>query len=235
MRVKTRGLALSLSLAILSLSGLLKSFAQTPQATVGSVEGVVMDENGKSISGATVYGLPEEDMRKRIYAISDTAGKFTLQDVPTGNAYLHAFKESEGYPDNFYAFYYVKTAHSPVKAEIKPGEATDVTIQLGPKGAYLKVEITDEKGVPVPAGFQLDRDDVPGPFYTSVTTDSRIVGGGFLNGTMLVPPVPFRFSVLADGYETWHFGGTKWKGKRGLITLKSGQTLSLSVRLRRSQ
>jgi hypothetical protein len=223
-------------LVILFLVLPIPSFSQTAiPPGLGSIEGVVLDDAGKPISGATVYGLPEQDMRKGIFATSDTAGKFTLQDVPTGNAYLHAFKESEGYPNNFYAFYYVKTAHSPVKVEIKPGEATDITIQLGPKAAYLQVDATDEKGMPVPVGYQLDRDDVRGPFITDVSTDPRLVGGGFINGVMLVPPVPFRLTVFADGYEPWHYGGAKWQGKRGLITLKSGHTLSLRVQLRHSR
>jgi hypothetical protein len=85
----------------------------------------------------------------------------------------------------------------------------------------------------VPVGYQLDRDDVPGPFNTSVPTDPRLVDVGFINGVMLVPPVPFRLTVQADGYEPWHYGGKNWARKAGLITLKSGQTLSLAVRLQK--
>ena len=50
---------------------------------------------------------------------------------------------------------------------------------------------------------------------------------------ILVPSVPFRLTVDADGYEPWHYGGVNWQGKAGLMTLKSGETLSLTVRLRK--
>jgi hypothetical protein len=181
-------------------------------------------------------GFPSKTCERRFGETSDSAGKFTLPNVPAGNVYVLAFKESEGYPNNFYAFYKVKTAHSSVKLEIKPGEATDVTILLGPKAAFLKVDAINEKGMPVAVGgYQLDRDDVPGPYGTSVPTDPRLVGVGFINGVMLVPPVPFRLTVRSDGYEPWHYGGAKWQTKHGLIVLKSGQTLSLHVRLTRSR
>jgi hypothetical protein len=78
---------------------------------------------------------------------------------------------------------------------------SDATIHLGPKSAYLKVNATDDDGVAVPVGYPLDRDDVAGPFNTSVPTDPRLVGLGFINGVMPVPPVPFRLTVQADGYE----------------------------------
>jgi hypothetical protein len=51
--------------------------------------------------------------------------------------------------------------------------------------------------------------------------------------SMMVPAVPFRVTVDAEGYDTWHYGGANWQGKAGLITLKSGQTMSLAVRLHR--
>jgi hypothetical protein len=89
------------SLAILFLFLPIAGFSQTAVSSgVGSVEGVVLGEDNKPLSGASVYGLPEEDMRKEIWGTSDNAGKFTLQNVPAGNVYVHAFKESEGYPNH---------------------------------------------------------------------------------------------------------------------------------------
>jgi hypothetical protein len=51
----------------------------------------------------------------------------------------------------------------------------------------------------------------------------------------MVPPVPFRLTVEAAGYEPWHFGGENWQGNGGLINLKSGQSLTLDIRLKRAQ
>jgi len=202
-------------------------------AIVGSVQGVVLDEGGNPVSGATVYA---EDMRRPIFASSDATGTYTLPDVPVGVAYVFAFKESDGYPNEFWAFYTTNNDHSMLKIEVKPGQVTTgANFHLGPKAAYLKVDATDEKGLPVEVSYKLERDDQPMPLNTSVPTDPRIVGGGFINGVMLVPPVLFRLTVLADGYEPWHYGGANWQGRVGLITLKSGKTLKLSVRLRHFQ
>ena len=222
-------------LAALFLLLPIASFSQAAATPgFGSVQGVILGQNGKPIPGANVWALAEQDMRKPITTTSDAAGTFLLSDIPVGSVYISAFKESEGYPYVFYAFYKTKNDRSSAKVEVKPGGVTSgVTIQLGPKDAHLKVDATDEKGVPVQVGYQLDRDDMPGPYSTGVPTDPRVVGMGFINGMMLVPPVPFRLTVLADGFEPWHYGGANWQGKAGLITLKSGQTLSLAVRLRK--
>lgn len=217
-----RTFAPTLILMFLSLMVPYKANAQPGQnAPVTSVQGVVLDKDGNPIPAATVYGLPEQDMRKPISTTSDDSGNFVLDGVPVGNVYMHAFKVADGYPDGFYAFF--KTNERAwVKVEVKPGQATTgVTIQLGPKAAHLKVAVTDENGKPVLGSFVFDRDEVPGPFTTSAPTD----------GAILVPPVPFRFSVQADGYEIWHFGGVKWRGKEGLINLKSGETFNISVQL----
>jgi len=228
-----KGWALALSLAVLSFPGLLKSFAQTPQTTLSSVAGVVLDQQGKPIPDANVWALAG-DVQYSITTTSDAAGMFTLLNIPIGDVYVLAFKESEGYPYPFYAFYRTKNDRSSVNVEAKAGEVTSgVTLQLGPKAAHLKIEATDENGAPVQVALQLDRDDTPGPYSTSVPTDPRLVGVRFIKGVMLVPPVPFRLAVLANGYETWHDGESNYAGKAGLITLKSGQTLTLAVRLRK--
>ncbi len=220
-------------LTVLFLFASNTSFSQTAATpNLGVVEGVVLDQQSKPIPDANVWAFPEQDMGKLITTTSDAAGRFILRDVPIGKIYVFGFKESEGYPCGFSAFYKMKNDRSWVVVETKSGVVpSDVTIHLGPKSAYLKVTATGEDGVSVPVGYQLDRDDVPGPFNTSVPTDPRLVGVGFINGVMLVPPVPFRLTVQADGYEPWHYGGKNWAGKAGLITLKSGQTLSLAVRL----
>jgi len=53
--------------------------------------------------------------------------------------------------------------------------------------------------------------------------------------TIQVPFVPFRLMLRADGYDSWYCAGKNWTGKAGLIALKSGQILSLDVRLHKKQ
>ena len=109
--------------------------------------------------------------------------------------------------------------------KVEAGQTTPVTIKRGPRFARLIVHITDENGNRIGAGLWLTREDQPGDPYIR-GTDGEV--------SMWVPPVPFRVMVDDEGgHEPWHYGGVNWQSKAGLITLKSGQTLSLAVRLRK--
>ena len=214
-----------LGLTLLFSLALVRGFGQTPPR-FGSIEGTVIDLNGKPVAGAGV----KVDVNERSFTISDAAGKFTLRDMPSGDVYLYAYKESEGYPDQLFRFF---TTRNPwVRAKVEAGRVTQgVTIQLGEKAAYLNIKMTDEKGAPL-IGGQIEhmgliftRDDQPGNFGHGTSGAE----------TILVPPVPFRLTAEADGYEPWHYGGENWQSNSGLITLKSGQTLNLDIRMRRAQ
>lgn len=218
------------------ISLLLASMVSLGQTTEtphrGSVQGVVLDGVGKPLPGATVYALPEMDMLKQIRATTDAAGKFTVNDIPEGGVYLGAFKERDGYPYNFFSFFLMPGERRPDKVNVKAGETTkDVVIQLGAKAAYLSIKITDEHGMFLDEGTHLGyvftRPDIPANrgYYER--------GANLKGETLMVPPVPFRLTVEAKGYETWHYGGKGWQGQEGLITLKSGETLNLTIRLKR--
>lgn len=192
----------------------------------GSVEGIVLDGNGAPLSHAVAYALPEQDMTKPISVTADETGKFVLKDVPAGIVYVAAFKESAGYPYNFFSFFIMPGERMP-KIEVKSGETTkDVVVQLGVKAARLNIQITDGEGHPLDRNVQLTftRLDMPG-YYQTAAKRSK---------SLQVPPVPFRLTAEAEGYETWHYGGDKWMGKEGLISLKSEESFNVSIRLRPS-
>lgn len=147
----------------------LAAAAFNPAATAGSgsVEGIVLDGNGAPLSYAVTYALPEQDMLKPISVTADETGKFVLKDVPAGIVYISAFKESAGYPYNFFSFFIMPGEHMP-KVEVKSGETTkDVVVQLGAKAARLNIEITDNQGHPLDLGVHgvqltFTRLDMPG-------------------------------------------------------------------------
>jgi hypothetical protein len=217
-----------LSLVLLAL--VLASGQTTPPAelpSLGAVEGSVLDGAGKPIAGATVYALPqrEHDMRTQFRTQTDANGRFVLKAVPAGDAYLHAFKESDGYPNTFFDFFTMPGQDLPPKVTIRPGETTSgATIRLGVKAAILKFMIADENGTPIAAAGQFQRLDSghEGPLGHSLRSDE----------ILLVPPVPFRFTVDSEGYAPWHYGGSKWEADEGVVRLQSGQTLEVPVRLR---
>jgi hypothetical protein len=193
----------------------------------GTVQGMVLDGTGEPLAAATVYAdsTAPHDKRRQLRTQTDAGGRFILKNVPAGKAYLHAFKESDGYPDVFFAFFHMPGQDFPPKVMVKPGETTsDVVMRLGAKAAVVKFKVTDENGTPVNGRAVFQRPDLGegGTLWRSLGAEE----------VLQVPPVPFRVTVNADGYASWHYGGSQWEGDQGLVRLQSGETLELSVRLR---
>jgi hypothetical protein len=86
---------------------LLSAAAQTPVPETGSIEGVVIDDEGKPISGVTVWGPPKnpEDLPIRAERQSTTTaadGRFLLQQLEPGRLDIAFFKP--GYSDRLVKF-----------------------------------------------------------------------------------------------------------------------------------
>ena len=212
MRKESRTRIVLAMMAALSLGGSARS-QSTPDVVYGSVQGIVKDEHGQPLGDATVYALPEQDMRRQIRTTTDAEGKFNLPGVPAGGVYIDAFKESDGYPYNFFAFY-KPLGEQTLKVNVSPGMQTrEVVIKLGPKAAKLQLEIT--QAVIDTAQIEFTRDDIPSPYSV----------GARSHHTMFVPSlVPFRFSVAVPGYKPWN---------SQLITAQPGDTVNVAVRLER--
>jgi hypothetical protein len=92
-------------------------------------------------------------------------------------------------------------------------------IELGKRAAHLNIQIVTENGKPLDSGATLvfSRPDQFSS-YSRRATNSEVI---------LVPPVPFRITVKADGYKAWHYSGSR----NGLIQLKSGEKFDILVRL----
>jgi len=214
--------------AVLFLSLALACFAQAQQATGqakwGMVEGVVVDGDGRPLPDATVtsYTQAKGVARDTMQFQTNGNGEFTLH-VPEGKVWLSAHKNSEGYPYAFFAFYLMPGQEFPT-IEVKPGETTKgVVVRVGVKAAHLNYEVVDEDGKPVLGAFVFTRLDQTESCSTSALAKDDL----------LVPPVPFRATFEAKGFRQWHYGGDKWSGKEGVISLKSGDVLNLTIRLQR--
>jgi hypothetical protein len=186
-----------------------------------SVEGVVFDGDGHPLVEADVYALPGQDMLHPIWAKTDKEGRFIVHNLPPGRVYLHAYKESEDYPYDFFSFYIMPGERLPTVTVAPGATVKDIVIQLGAKAGHLKLKIEDVDGNPVEdAQLTFTRPDVPHFYGRNVPKDS-----------MLVPPVPFRLRVEAKGYEPWHYGGKDWEGQAGLIKINSGEAFTVVVRM----
>ena len=194
------------------------------QVKSGMVEGVVVDGDGKPLPDATLTsytqakGVTRDVMQ---YQVNEN-GEFSLR-LPEGKVWLSAHKESEGYPYAFFAFYLMPGQVFPT-VEVKPGETIKgVVVRVGVKAAHLNYEVVDEHGKSVLGRFIFTRLDQTEPFSTSVLAKDDL----------LVPPAPFRVTFEAKGYKPWHYGGDQCRGKEGVISLKSGEVLNLTIRLQR--
>ena len=184
------------------------------QNASGTIEGMVRDLSGAPVTEATVYGSASNDMRRRITTTSDSSGRFVFRDVQPGNYEIHAYKESAGYADTFFSFFANGNKKAWRMAKVEAGRTSEgIVLQLGPKYATLRLSIRDRLGNPVGGSVTFARvDDPKRPYGVGINPSTEI----------LVPPVPFRFEIVAQGYQTWH---------SKLISLRSGQTISVTARL----
>ena len=196
----------------------------TAEVNWGILEGVVLDGNGKPVADATVtsYTQAKGVTRDVMQYQAHGNGEFSLH-LPEGKVWLSAHKNSEKYPYAFFAFYVMPGQEFPT-VEIKPGETTKgVVVRVGVKAAHLNYKVLNEEGQEVLGGFVFERLDQPTSFSTSALAKDDL----------LVPPTPFRATFEAKGYKPWHYGDNKWRGKEGIISLKSGEVLNLTIRLQR--
>lgn len=185
-----------------------------------SASGIVLDSHQKPLPHAVVYAVPQEDMTKQVRTTSDSKGHFSLRGLPSGIAYVDAYEESAGYPYNFFSFFNVPGSNTPAQVEITAGKvASGIVLRLGPRAAEIRFAITNREGLPLSGTLSFDRPDIPGPYKRSVNSGD----------TIMVPPVPFRFTFEADGYVPWHYGGSKWLGPSGLIRPKCGEEILITI------
>lgn len=200
---------------LLVVLGTLLAFGQPPEK-LAAAEGIVLDDSGRPLADATVFALPQRDMRSQLRTMTDREGRFHLERIPAGHLYLDAYKESDGFPYSFFAFF--KTIDGlPIEIDAKEGITANVVIRLGPKAAVLKLEAVDQSGQTVTrdATLKFTRPDMPTRGDYSV--------GAMLPSASLVPPVPFRLTVEVEGYQAWH---------SELTVPRSGETIDLHAQLR---
>jgi hypothetical protein len=180
----------------------------------GSIQGTVIDGAGVAVSKAVVYAFPEQVTSRQIQTTADQQGRFAFKGLPTGRVYLGAFRKSDAFPSNFFAFFN-QTLQNFSTIEVKTGNAPpDIVINLGHNLPRLTLDPVDENGTPLrkPMRIIFTRDDMPGEYRQAATAPYSI----------LVPCVPFLFSVEVEGYQLW--GSER-------IRLQPGETLEMPVKL----
>lgn len=192
----------------------------------GAIEGQVVDAEGDPVSGATVYASNVGHLSGRQpTTYTSEKGGFFLESVPVGRNIVHASKESQGYPNTYFAFFAADAGTVPEVRVYDKKVTRGVVVRLGPRAGTLEGQILDaETRRPVlNATILLTRADNPrifisrGPEYP----DARF--------HVLVPPVGFRMQVSAAGYEDWHYA--KDSSKHQLVRLASNETRNVIILL----
>jgi len=176
----------------------------------GTLDISVRDLNGKPIAEATVYAIYSGRVGSRFPRFrADSAGRLVMPGLLPGSYEIHAYKETEGYPDTFFAFYPTSNKKAWQVVNVIADRTTRVILELGPKYAKLKLTVKNEQGDWVRASVNFKRPDQPYPLTTGA-------------GELLVPPIPFRFEIVANGYQVW---------KSKLLNPRPNEALEVTVRL----
>jgi hypothetical protein len=200
----------------------------------GSIEGVVVDPDGKPVEGATVYAVGDNyPPMSRAHSVTTKAnGEFVLdQVIPDNKIDIHAFKEGDYYVDVIAAFDVPPKWEMP-HVEVKPGQTvTGVRVQLMAKAAklHLLVHDADTKQLVHGIFFQLCREDHP----THCTTGSG--PADFENSAPV--GVGISIKVSNDKHSQFDYQWEYRDPKTGspYLRAKSGETETVNVYLRKKR
>jgi hypothetical protein len=193
-------------------------------ASLGRVEGVVVDAANKPVKSASVYAdnlnLPIRGRRPTV--LTDDQGKFVLEDVYPGSLLIRAYKDADMYADMFQ----FGMPHTWPQVELKAGEVfKGVVVRFDKKAGSLQLHtldaITDEpiKGIEI----QMCHADHVGDRMYCMTGSVR---GDY---QLFVPSgVPISINVSAPNHKEWRYQDAS---KKPYIVLASAEERTLTINL----
>ena len=179
---------------------------------IGSVTGVVVDENGRPMSDAIAYleRLGAKSETRPLHTGSD--GRFFGSNLEWGTYFVFAEKRSSGYTTDHYK-------SSVLELSSKNPHAA-VTVGLGARAGIILLSAIDAvSGQPVEQAFvQVSADCPP-------ETRQEAAGKSFL----IPSDREYKLEVRAPGFESWHY-----TTDTGYVRLEPEQELRLEVQLKRN-
>lgn len=122
-------------------------YSQTTDHPTGQIKGIVIDQSGDPVSGATVYVVPQNisfDGVSPRSVKSDKKGEFDFRGgLDLGSYKLYSRKERAGYPDRSDAFYADSLVDSPKVDLTEENPFASVTVTMGEKAGVLQGRIMD--------------------------------------------------------------------------------------------
>jgi Carboxypeptidase regulatory-like domain len=199
--------------------------AQTPVR--GTIKGKIVDKLNQPVAGVTVglnpLGVIINGMLPS--TTTDADGNFQFRNLGLGGYAVSYSMEGQSYPNTFWALYSYSVGVRRVITLTEQEPSAEITLPLGPKAGVMTGQILDAvTGDPIKtASFRIWR-----------TAKSRIAMGTSTRTpyTALLPAgIEVKLLFHAPGYEDWYYPGVARESDATPITLKSGDTLNVDVRM----
>jgi hypothetical protein len=213
-------------LTILSLLLLLCSTEILVAQSAGRIRGTVVDQIGNTVSGATLYVVPQGPIGMVIpRCTTDQGGSCSIAQLALGPYFVYAGEPEDGYSD-LYSFFQPRGTR-PMEAILSVDHpADDVVVHLGAKAGLLKGTVADAtSGKPLDAMVE---------FRWVSDPDNFLSGSGLTNAQfrILVPSdTPLKMVVSLGGYQKWVYGVDGGALGKALF-LHPGQEEILDIRLK---
>jgi hypothetical protein len=183
-----------LLLAVLLFTALAHA-QQDANSVAGSIEGIVVDENGHALAHAEV--TPDDGSPKGMiipYYPTDAKGRFRIANLYPGEWLLFGRKLEDGYMDQDVNFAFLK-GQKPLRVHVDAGSLTTGTVlRLGPRAAFVHVDLEDKATSRPITDLRIHMEQVSSP-------------GNFLDSSqgapadILVPATKVKLAVTSPGYS----------------------------------
>jgi hypothetical protein len=204
------------------------------QAKWGMITVKVVDQLGSAVPGATVtMRQPIPGPQAIPECTTDETGTCTRADFRMGTYLITAMKPSDGYPNLWFEFYshqvHPKSGYQskPAIVELKDDNPTgSVVFTLGPKAAFLKLEVIDDETDEPVANFTVILRNAAEP-------NDYLSSGKAANPTVLLPPdEDIQVEITAPGYRGWRMAEHPENNRGAPLRLQSDQTREMTIRLK---
>ncbi len=214
---------------------LLLSFSINAAAEdTGTIDGVLLDENGRGVAAAMVSIDNIRDKAVAFFGVLRTAetdinGQFVFSSVKWGSYLVGTQKESDGYPNTMLEFYRNGDPETIALSPLRPG--TTVIVYLNSRAARIgRITVTDAitQQAVATAGIELSR-------VERTAGEGMKRTSGIDTSADSKPFIPARTPVSvvisAPGYADWYYPGVNEFSKSIPVLLEPGETLSFNVSL----
>jgi hypothetical protein len=171
------------------------AYSQNNNHPIGEIKGIVLDQSGDPVSGATVYIVPQgisfDDVSPRSVQ-SDKKGEFDFHGgLGLGSYKVYSRKEQADYPDRSDAFYAGSLVDPPKVDLTEENPFASVTVTMGEKAGVLQGRITDaDTGADIKAKLVFIDADGNNHFVIAEGKYCALLPAGKDIGGMLMPMSP---------------------------------------------